>query len=96
MRAARQANAIQHWMRIIIQRLNRYKDEHKVILKEATTLLELALWKTKLLNEKEDNCNLNVKAKKAKIDAESARKGHRVTCGADTVIKNVLPFLALN
>ncbi len=34
-------------------------------------------------------------AKKIKVDAESARKGKRIKCGADTVIKNVLPFLKL-
>ena len=31
----------------------------------------------------------------AKIDVNSAREEHRVTCGASIVIKNVLPFLAL-
>ena len=35
------------------------------------------------------------KSKKAKIDKENARKEHRVTCGANIVMKNVLPFLAL-
>ena len=59
--------------------------------------LELALWKAKLLNEAagEKKCNDNEVKKKAKIDAETARKEHRVTCGASIVIKNVLPFLAL-
>ena len=61
------------------------------------TLLELALWKAKLLYG-EGKCNLEEegkKSKKAKIDVDSARKEHRVTCGANIVIKNVLPFLAL-
>ena len=40
-------------------------------------------------------CNVNVAAKKAKVDTEAARKEQRVTCGASIVIKNVLPFLAL-
>lgn len=31
---------------------------------------------------------------KARIDKEGARKEHRVTFGANIVIKNVLPFLA--
>jgi hypothetical protein len=64
-------------------------------VKEAMTLLELALWKAKLLNETDGKkCNVDIMTKKV-IDAETARKEHRVTCGASIVIKNVLPFLAL-
>ncbi len=60
------------------------------------TLLELALWKAKLLNEADEKkCNVDEVTKKAKIDAIPARKEYRVTCGASIVIKNVLPFLAL-
>jgi hypothetical protein len=76
--------------------MEHYKSEHKILLKEAMTLLELALWKAKLLNEGEEKkCKVNVATKKVKIDAEAARKEHRVTCGASIVIKNVLTFLAL-
>jgi hypothetical protein len=32
-------------------RLERYKFEHKALLKEATTLLELSLWKAKIADE---------------------------------------------
>ena len=35
------------------------------------------------------------KTKKAKVDAESARRERRLTCGAEIVIKNVLQFLQL-
>lgn len=57
---------------------------------------ELALWKAKLLDEEGRKCKAEEKkSKKAKIDENSARKEHRVTCGANIVIKNVLPFLAL-
>ena len=38
-------------------------------------------------------CKLN--AVSAKIDIEGARKEARVTCGANVIIKNVLPFLML-
>ena len=58
------------------------------------TLLELALWKAKL-DEKEENASEEGRTKKAKLDGESVRKEKRVTCGADTVIRNVLPFLQL-
>jgi hypothetical protein len=88
--------AIQSWIRSVLGRMEHYKIEHKVLVKEAMALLELALWKVKL--DGEGKCNPEeegMKPKKAKIDKESARKEHRVTCGASIVIKNVLPFLAL-
>jgi hypothetical protein len=76
--------------------MEHYKAEHQIMLKEAITLLELALWKAKLLHEAgEKKCNIDVVTKKVKINGEAARKEHRVTCGASIVIKNVLPFLAL-
>jgi hypothetical protein len=61
-------------------------------LKEATSILELALWKTRL----DDNClkeNTTQHQKKIKVDETSFRKQNRVACGADVVIGNVLPFL---
>ena len=76
--------------------MERYKTEHSLLVKEAMALLELALWKAKLLNEADEKkCNVDEVTKKAKIDAEATRKEQRVTCGASVVIKNVLPFLAL-
>jgi hypothetical protein len=90
------AVAIQQWIERVLQRIEHYRTKHLILLKEAMTLLELALWKAKLLNEADEKkCNVNVVTKKAKIDVQSARKEHRVTCGASIVIKNVLPFLAL-
>jgi len=67
-------------------------------LKEAMELLELACWKTKLHQDEEEthsNLDRRKNAKKIKLDLESARHGHRVTCGANIIIKNVLPFLEL-
>ncbi len=88
--------AIQQWIERVLLRMKHYKTEHQMLLEEAMTLLELALWKAKLLNETDEKkCNVDIMAKKAKIDAKDARKEHRVTCGASIVIKNVLPFLAL-
>eukprot|EP00986_Skeletonema_menzelii_P001711 scaffold468_cov133-Skeletonema_menzelii.AAC.3 len=40
---------IQQWMRSVIHRLDHYKAEHQRVLKEATTLLELVLWKANFL-----------------------------------------------
>ena len=84
---------IRQWMETVLDKMDHYKAEHHRHVKEGTILLELALWKAKL-GEKEDN-SVEEKPQKAKVDAQSARKGKRITCGADTVIKNVLPFLQL-
>jgi hypothetical protein len=100
-------DVIRRWIQAIISRIGHYKAEHRAILKEVATLLELALWKAKLdLGEEADNNKVGdeketdfevVKlTKKAKMDlGSSKRKGARVTCGADVVIKSVLPFLML-
>ena len=84
---------IRQWMELVFDKMDHYKAEHVRYVKEGITLLELALWKAKLY-EREDDCEEG-KTKKAKVDAESVRKEKRITCGADTVIKNVLPFLQL-
>ena len=83
---------IRQWMELLIDKMDHYKAEHCRYVKEGITLLELALWKAKL-GEKEDNCGEG--KKEAKVDAESYRRDKRITCGADMVIKNVLPFLQL-
>ena len=87
---------IQQWMRSVLDRIEHYKSEHYVLLKEFTTLLELALWEVKL-DESQDERSLgsDQPAKKAKIDVEAARQEKRITSGASIVIKNVLPFLKL-
>ncbi len=88
--------AIRRWMETVIRRIEHYKSEHFTLLKEFTTLLELALWKTKL-DESQDERYLgsDQPAKKAKIDVKAARQEKRITSGASIVIKNVLPFLKL-
>eukprot|EP00984_Skeletonema_dohrnii_P006179 scaffold2206_cov97-Skeletonema_dohrnii-CCMP3373.AAC.3 len=85
--------AIKQWMDSVIDKMDHYKAEHHRYVKEAVTLLELALWKAKL-DEKEEN-SAERRTKKVKLDAESVRKEKRITCGADTVMENVLPFLKL-
>eukprot|EP00985_Skeletonema_marinoi_P030811 scaffold34010_cov115-Skeletonema_marinoi.AAC.2 len=87
------SDEIRQWTGTVIDKMDFYKAEHYRYVKEAITLLELALWKAKL-DEKEDN-SAEGRTKKAKIDVDSARKERRITCGADMVIKNVLPFLQL-
>ena len=91
--ASEKTEEIRQWMISVIDKMDHYKSEHYRYVKEGITLLELALWKAKL-DEKEE-CGAEGNPKKAKIDAESARKDKRMTCGADMVINNVLPFLQL-
>jgi hypothetical protein len=61
------------------------------------TVLELALWKAKLLDGKEVHF-LGEKRlkKKTKTDNEAGRNEQRIISGASIVIKNVLPFLTLD
>jgi hypothetical protein len=89
--------AIEQWIESVLERLNHYKTEHKTLVKEAMTLLELALWKAKLLDKKEEGHYLGEKqpTKRAKIDDETARKELRITSGASDAITNILSFLIL-
>eukprot|EP00985_Skeletonema_marinoi_P022476 scaffold14366_cov128-Skeletonema_marinoi.AAC.1 len=85
--------AIIQWVDSVIDKMDHHKAAHHRYVKQALTLLELAVWKAKL-DEKDEN-SATGRTKKAKLDGESVRKEKRVTCGANTVIKNVLPFLQL-
>ena len=89
------SSTILEWIRSVISRIDHYKAEHRELLKEATALLELALWKAKLDCENDADSEEESVAKKMKMDPNIAKKTARVTCGADIVIKNVLPFLKL-
>jgi hypothetical protein len=60
-------------------------------LKEATTVLELALWKVRM-NENELKEGPH-NPKKFKTDESSFRRQCRVTCGGDIVIRHMLRFL---
>ena len=87
---------IRRWIRSVLQRIEHYKTEHCMLLNEAMTLLELALWKAKLLDEKEAHFLGGKQAsKRAKIDDETARTELRITSGASDVITNVFSFLVL-
>ena len=89
------ADAIRQWIRSVINRMEHYKTEHHVLLKENMTLLELAIWKLNLDKKEAGDSNVEVRAKKAKIDVESSRRERRITSGVDIIIRNVLPFLQL-
>jgi hypothetical protein len=60
-------------------------------LKEITAILELAFWKLRMNDippEETIHCQ-----KKIKTDESSMRRQCRITCGADVVIRHVLPYL---
>jgi len=71
-------------------KLASYETEYHT-LKEATSLLELALWKNKL----DDYCNEGEKrrSKRPRIEESAVREQSRINCGADIVIEHVLPYL---
>ena len=94
----RKTEEMQSWIQTVHRRIEHCRTEHKKLLREATTLLELALWKAVVDNnvkKEEEDASLEPKAKKAKIDIESARQELRITSGASIVVKNVLHFLNL-
>ena len=78
-------------LREIRSKLDHFEDKLPQ-LKEVTTILELALWKMrmneKIPEEKPSHCH-----KKVKTDKSSIRRQCRVTCGADVVIRLVLPYI---
>ena len=75
----------------LYQRLNMYE-----LAKEATSVLELVLWKHKMDKSAPSN---NVKSvgqsnKRARVDTDISRRQQcRINCGADIIIRNVLPYL---
>ena len=87
--------AIQYWMERVLERIEHYKSEHYLLLKEFTTLLELALWKVNL----DDNVGYDAAAREGirvtRGQRKRAKKDISITSGASIVIKNVLPFLKL-
>ena len=73
--------ALQQWMGSIHQKLEFYKTKHFKLLKEASTEIELALWKTRLEKESVQAWN---KIQRAEC---------RFVCKSDIVIPNVMKFL---
>jgi hypothetical protein len=84
----------QHVIRRIQARVAHF-EEVLPKLKEITTLLELALWKFRMneniLQGEPTHCQ-----KKVKTDESSIRRQCRITCGANVVIRHMLPFLLLS
>ena len=95
--SSEKAGAIQRWITRVFNRIEYYKSENKMLLKEAMALLELALWKANLLeNEADDAAAAQEGVRVTRGQRKRKRKDRCITSGASIVIKNVLPFLALN
>ena len=86
--------AIQQWIIRVFSRMDHYKTEHKVLVKEAMTLLELALWKANL-DDNEAGVPSQEGVRVTRRQVKRARKERCITSGAGIIIKNVLPFLDL-
>ena len=80
------------WLSDVKTKLSHYETEYQQ-LKEATTTLELALWKTKL-DELGKGGN-TMSNKKRKIDGLEIRIRCRISSGADIVIHHVLSYLVV-
>ena len=80
-----------HVLRSIEVELAHFEDELPK-LKEATTILELALWK-KEINDNNSQQNTVRRQKEIKIEGASIRQQCRVSCGADVIIEHLLLFL---
>ncbi len=86
---------IRRWMERVLDRIEYYKYEHYTLLKEFTTLLELALWKANLDENVVEDAAAREAVRLTRGHLKRARKGRCITSGASVVIKNVLPFLKL-
>jgi hypothetical protein len=80
------------WHNETITKLEYYESEYRK-LKEMTSLLELALWTIKLNDSKGHDNSMGSGNKKIKIDQSNFRVQCRISCGADQVVENVLPYL---
>ena len=76
------------WLEEVKSKLSHYEAEYHN-LKEATSFLELAVWKIKL---DELNCQ-RLGKKRRKIEDSDLRNQCRISCGADIVIEHVLNYL---
>ena len=59
-------------------------------LKEATTILELALWKNKLNEHIQVGGRRN---KKIRLEQSDFREQCRISCGTEMVIQHILPYV---
>jgi hypothetical protein len=78
-------------LRTIQAKFAHFEDKYSK-LKETTSILDLALWKMSM-NEKISPEEATPCQKKIKTDESNIRRQCRITCGADVIIRHVLPYL---
>jgi hypothetical protein len=80
--------AVRIWITSVLRKMEHYKSEHRSLLKEAATTLELALWKSRLCGDNNDVPPEGDEEKRAEC---------RNDCGADMsiIIPNALSFLKI-
>jgi hypothetical protein len=93
-RANDKTQPIRQWITTVLSKMEHYKSEHKILVKEAMTLLELALWKANL-RENDGAAAAQEGVRVTRGQRKRKRNDRCITSGASIVIKNVLPFLAL-
>eukprot|EP00984_Skeletonema_dohrnii_P007467 scaffold2705_cov140-Skeletonema_dohrnii-CCMP3373.AAC.5 len=74
---------IQRWIESVLERISNFKAEHRRLLVEAATQIELALWSAKLEEEHVSGVD------------EERRAECRVNCGSAIIIPNVMAFLVM-
>ena len=77
------------FVREVNSKLDHYKSQY-LRLKEATALLELAMWKNEINDSSREKNRPN---KKRKIVESDLRQQCRISSGADVVVAGVLPYL---
>ena len=81
------------WYNETLAKLEYYESEYQR-LKEVTSLLELALWKARIGDASVDYVKaMEVGNKKMKMGGIEFRVHCRISCGAEHVLENVLPYL---
>jgi len=106
LREVDKTTVIQEWIQSVLNSIERYKVEHYALLKECMTILELAVWGTKIVEAEEERKTEKANATSStisleenlsetlKIDNEwSFRQEQRNLCCATVVIQNVIPYL---
>ena len=73
---------IQRWIARVLRRMKFYKRKHYVLLKDAMSLLELALWKTRLHHTSWDG-NIHQISEKTSLEEEQPAKKIKITEGCE-------------
>jgi hypothetical protein len=82
----------QVWRAETLAKLEYYELEYRK-LKESTSLLELALWKATIEYGKDHGEAIAGDNEEMNMDQSEFRLKSRISCGADHVVENVLPYL---